>query len=174
MKRKRRLVGVVCAVVVLLVAALLVAVLVFKVPGAPYTVDSDDMWPALERGQTVLVQDLPAPARNDIVAYRASGGSVKTGRVAAVAGEWVNVASDGSVVASQEALEGNSSAGLVNGEASVIASRQVPEGACFVMPDNGADAIDALYQTDSYVSYSQILGRVALRIWPLSAFGAVS
>ena len=173
-KRNRRIAVVLGVVLALLVVAALVAVLVFKLPGSLHVVETGSMAPALSKGQTVLVQGAGKPASGTVIAYRGVDGSVQMKRVIAVAGEWANVASDGAVVVSATPLEGNSATGVLNDDATIIASRQVPDGACFVMADEGENAIEALYQTENYVSNSQVLGQVTYRVWPITSFGAVS
>ena len=173
-KRKNRVLVVVGIIAALVIALVIVGVVVFKMPGSLQTVSADGMEPVLSKGQVVLTEEVKSPATGDVIAYRASDGSVQMKRVVAVAGDWVNVASDGTVLVSEVPLEGNSAAGLINGDASVIASRQVPERSCFVMADNDKDAVQALYQDDAYIAYGKLLGRVIQRLWPITSFGAVN
>lgn len=161
------------AVLAAIVVIVLVVVVWLKLPTSLHTVAADDMSPVLEKGQVVYVQPVEAPEDDDIVAYRESNGSTQMKRALAVAGEWVNVSSDGTVLVSPVSMEGKSTSGVASADARVIASRQVPERSCFVLGDANADALEALYQTESYVPYSQLVGKVTNRVWPITAFGSV-
>ena len=91
----------------------------------------------------------------------------------AVAGDWVNVASDGTIVISSMMLEGNSAAGLINGDAVIVDSRQVPAGYCFVAGDNGGGVQGSLDTSANFVAKSNILGKVVYRVWPITKVSAV-
>ena len=173
--RRKRVVGVVVgAIVAVLVVLVVIGVVVFRLPSSLQAVASDDMTPVLMKGQVVLTQEASKPAAGDVVAYRDASGSVAFKRVVAVSGEWVNVSSDGKVVVSDAALDSGSDVGALEGDSSIIATRQVPNDACFVMADTDSSAIEALYNTDLYVSYNKIIGRATQRVWPLTVIGPVS
>lgn len=166
-RRKRKVVTVLLVILALLVALALVAVVVFKIPGSLHTVTSSGLAPTISQGQIVRTEDIDAPTVGDIVVYAGASGSEEFGRVIAVAGDWANVSSDGSIVVSEVSLEGSMSPDVVNAGESIIASRQVPEGACFVKTQDSLDALELLNSFDSPVSYSSIIGRVSHRVWPL-------
>ena len=173
-KRNRRVVVALCAVLAVLVALLIAAVVVLRIPSSLQAVDSDGMAPVLASGDTALIQEVKAPAKGDVVMYRDPTGAAHFTRVVAVAEEWVNVASDNTVVVSDAPLDSNSATGVVGDGATIIASRQVPAGSCFTMIDADGAALEALYQEDNYVDFTDIVGRAAYRAWPLTRIGAVA
>ena len=172
-KRSRRGKVLLCVLLVLLVAGAVFAVAVLKVPGSFHVVHGDAMKPVLSDGEVVLAQKASALEANDVIVYRSSNGSEQVSRVVAVAGDWVNVASDGTIVISSMMLEGNSAAGLINGDAVIVDSRQVPAGYCFVAGDNGGGVQGSLDTSANFVAKSNILGKVVYRVWPITKMSAV-
>lgn len=172
-KRKRRIVVVLCVLLAILVACVITAVVVFKVPGSLRTVSNDNMAPAVSQGQTVLTQEVTVPVAGDVAIYHDASGATGITRIIAEPGSWVNIASDGKVVVSPSSLEGDPERGTTEDGAVIIASRQVPDSACFVMADSESDALTALYNPDNYVDVSRIDGRVLCRIWPITNIGVV-
>ena len=173
-RRKRRVVSTVSVVAVIVIAVLVVGVGVLRIPGSLCVVGSDDMAPMLASGQVVYMQELQTPESGSVIVYRDASGNPQVKRIAALANEWVNITSDDKVVVSATPLEGNSAAGLVDGDATIIASRQVPDKACFVIADADGNALEALYRSDNYVSYNQIIGRASVKIWPPAAIGSIA
>ena len=174
MKRRRVINVVIGVVVAVLVVLAVVAVAVFKIPSSLQTVNSDGMTPVLLKGQVVLTKEIAGPTVGEVIAFKDANGAVSFRRVVALAGEWVNVASDGTIAVSDTALEGDAAINGLNGGASIIATRQVPDGACFVIADTDASAIEELYKTDNYISNNQIIGRADYRVWPLTNLGPVN
>ena len=173
-KRNHHIIAVLLVLLALLVAAVVAAVVVLRIPGSLYTANSDAMAPVIVKGQTVITQQAGIPSSGDVVVYRDSSGAVQFARVVAVAGEWVNVSSDDKIAVSNAALEGSTAEGVAENGSSIIASRQVPRGSCFVMTDADSDPLDALYQADSFVAYDKVLGRAWFRVWPITSMGSVS
>lgn len=174
LKRKRVASVVIGVIAALLVVLVVVAVAVFKMPSSLQTVNSDDMTPVLMKGQVALTQEADFPVAGDVIAFRSANGPVLFKRVVAVSNEWVNVSSDGAIAVSDVALEGDAASNAIGDGDTIIATRQVPDGACFVMADTETSAIEALYNTDNYISDNQIIGRAAYRVWPITNLGPVS
>ena len=173
-KRKRRIIAVICVLAALVVAAVIVAVAVLKVPSSLVTVDSDAMQPVLERGQVAYVQQVDSPADDDVVVYRDTDGTTQFKRVIAKDGEWVNITSDGKALVSTVTMEGASAEGIDDGDAAIVASRQVPDNSCFVIADSETSALEALYQSENYIANNQIVGKITYRAWPIGSIGPVS
>ena len=172
-KRSRRRKVLLCVLLALLVAGAVFVVAVLKVPGSFHVVHGDAMKSILSDGQVVLAQKVSAPAEKDVVVYRSSDGSEQVGRVVAIAGGWVNLASDGTIVISSMMLEGNSAAGLINGDAVIVDSRQVPAGYCFIVGDNAGGMQGSLDSSANFVAKSNILGKVTYKVWPIVNMSAV-
>ena len=165
-KRKRRTVATLCAIVVALAAIVVVLALVFGVPQSLHTVTTSDMGPALSEGQVVITQRIDAPNNGDIVIYRDDSGKERFGRVLAVAGEWANLSSDGSVVISDVTLEGSESSEVVKEGQKIVVSRQVPNASCFIVSDRVMEFDDLIAAFDNPVGYRSVVGRVTHRVWP--------
>lgn len=173
-KRKQRIIIALCVVLALIVALVVAAVVVLRVPGSLHSVESDEMTPVLVRGDVALTQEIESPARGDVIMYYDTTGAKHVARVVASAGEWANVASDETVVVSDGPLESAAAAGVVGDGATIIASRQVPAGSCFVMTDADGQALEALYQEDHFIDFTDVLGRVSFRMWPITRIGSVN
>ena len=168
-KRKRRVVATLCAVAVALIALIVVLALAFGIPQSLHTVTTSDMNPALSEGQVVITQRINAPDHGDIVIYRDGSGKEQFGRVLAVAGEWANLSSDGSVVISDVTLEGSESSEVVKAGSKIVISQQVPNASCFIVTDKAMESDDLIASFDNPVGYRSIIGRVTHRAWPLFA-----
>lgn len=166
-KRKRRVIAVLCTIVALLVATAIAVAVAFGIPGSVRVVDTDKLAPSVEKGQVIVLQKTDRPEEGDAVAYRDASGSEHFARVLATEGAWVNIAGDGSIVLSEVSLEGTAPAGVVADGQSIILSRQVPPGACFVLPGEISDPTETLSALEAPVLYEDVVGRIAYRIWPL-------
>ena len=158
--RLRSLVLVALVVGLLLTARSLVA--------EPFAIPSESMQPTLRAGDQVLVDKLSyrlgAPARDDLAAFTAADGNVQLKRIVGLPGDSVGI-EDGVLVVN----------GRPRREAYVDHSRvdsvyfgpvTVPANRFFVLGDNrGASRDSRDYGT---VARRDMIGRVALRLWPVS------
>lgn len=167
MKRKRRIVAILCVILALLVGLIVAAVLVFKLPGSLHVVNTSNMEPALSEGQLVITQEIDEPNSGDVIIYRDDSGTEQFARVLALAGEWVSISSDRSVTVSEVSLEGSTSPEVVKAGQSIVSSRQVPSGSCFVISDAAVNSTAQLAGVYTPIPYSSIVGRAAYRVWPL-------
>ena len=167
-KRKRGIIVGLSIALALLVILAFIMVLALRIPSSLHTVPDDSMEPMLSKGQVVLIENVSAPSANDVVAFQNADGNEQIKRVVAIAGEWVNVTGNNTIVVSAVPLQGETSIGQSGDNVNIIASRQVPENACFVIADKDDNPLESLYQTDGFVAYGQIYGRATWRMWPLA------
>jgi signal peptidase I len=154
---------IVVAAVSVLITALWVPVL---------RVYGESMLPTLEDGDVVVSFKQSKLERGDIVAFYHNNKALLK-RVVAVAGEWVDIDENGAVSVNGEPLDEPYVSDKALGKCDIELPYQVPDGRWFVMGDRRANSVDSRASAVGAVSAEQIIGRVALRVWPLGAFGRV-
>jgi signal peptidase I len=132
----------------------------------------ESMLPTLRDGEIVVAIRGSAFERGDIVAFYYNN-KVLLKRVIAVAGEWVDIDEDGTVTVNGDALDEPYAPEKSLGKCDLALPYQVPDGRWFVMGDRRLTSVDSRSGAIGAISGEQILGKVALRFWPLTAFGPV-
>lgn len=168
--RKR---AVIAAVALALLAAAIVCLI--AVAGARMLAVADSgMEPAVSAGQTVIMANAGEPYVGAVVAYQDEAGDTRLGRIVAEPGDWVNVATDGVVAVSEERLSSKTAQNVFGTNAGTVVSRQVPEGSYYVLGDAEQATAAGLTGKSDYVPGDQIIGRVVVKVWPVTSFGLVS
>lgn len=165
----------------LVAIALTIAVVVRLFIAEPRFIPSPSMVPTLAVGDRLLVEKvsyrLHTPSRGDIVVfepppqlqeygYRASQAFIK--RVIGLPGQQVQV-SEGRVYVDGEPLAEDY---ILESPAYEMPPVVVPVGQLFVMGDNRNDSNDS--HVWGFLPIENVIGRAALRFWPLDKAGAVS
>lgn len=146
-----------------LFAAVLLAVMWLPV----VQISGEDMAPALGRGDVVVTVRTGTVEQGDMVVFLAGGGKLLVKRMIAGSGDTVNILEDGTVTVNGTALSEPYAEELSVGECDVEFPCTVPEGRIFVMGDNRGLSLDSRSSKIGCVAQEQIIGRVALRIWPI-------
>ncbi len=133
-------------------------------------VQGSSMEPTLQAGETLLAVKAPGYRRGDIVAFYYNN-KILLKRVVAVAGETVDIRSDGTVLVDGTVLDGTYAAAKSLSPCDLTLPYQVPDGRVFVLGDNRAVSLDSRTAAIGCVAEKSILGRVSLRIWPLDRLG---
>ena len=147
-------------------AAVLVATLwmpVLQIYGA-------SMAPTLDEGEIVISLKGADFRQGDIVAFYYNN-KILVKRVIATAGDWVNIDEDGNVSVNGQLLDEPYVYEKALGECDIELPYQVPEGRVFVMGDHRSISVDSRNEAVGCVSEEQIVGKLRLRLWPLSRFG---
>ena len=146
------------AAIAVLVATLLLPVL---------QIYGDSMAPTLEDGQLIVSVKEADFEAGDIVAFYYNN-KILVKRVIANAGEWVDIDESGNVFVNGKLLEEPYIQEKALGECNIPLPYQVPEGKIFVMGDHRSVSIDSRHKSVEGVSQDQIVGKLVMRIWPLS------
>lgn len=158
--------------VLVLLASVAIAVLAAYVWFPVLQVYGKSMTPTLTEGDYVVVLKTTKARQGDIVALDVNN-KLLIRRVIGVSGDEVNVAADGTVTVNGNVLEEPYAAKKHDGAPDVTMPCTVPEGAYFLMGDEREKAVDSRHGAVGCVTEDQIIGKLILRIWPMSGFGTV-
>ena len=154
--------------VIVAAAAVLVATLWLPV----LQIYGTSMTPTLRDGDIVVSTKSGSFERGDIVAFYYNN-KILVKRVIAGAGEWVDIAEDGTVSVNGEILDEPYLEEKALGECDIKLPYQVPEGRIFVMGDHRSVSVDSRNTAVGCVAEEQIVGKMVFRVWPLGGLGAV-
>lgn len=174
----------------LFVIAICIVIVLFSLAFRTCTVDGESMTQTLQNGEMLIVSDLMySPQRCDIIVFHhtdstslsASSNKPLVKRVIGVGGDTVRIDystwevtvtdKNGNVtVLDEDYIYLSNSPSNFYG----IQEYKVPEGSLFVMGDNRNGSLDSRYPTIGYVDERSVLGKVLLRVSPLSKLGAVN
>ena len=161
----------------LLAFAAAVILLFFSFVARITVVEGGSMENTLIGGDRLLVSDLfYTPDRGDVVILHAptlNGGEPIVKRIIAVEGDRVAIRKDGVYVNGERLNETDGSLGYVIDEYSygTKPEQTVEEGKIFVLGDHRSVSYDS--RSFGQVDANAVIGKVLLRIAPLSAFGTV-
>ncbi len=125
------------------------------------------MAPALQDGEVVCCVKTSEFETGDIVAYDHSN-KLLIQRVIGHAGDWIDIDAQGNVYVNGALLEEPYLTEKALGSGDLELPCQVPEGKLFVLGDHRSASVDSRYTAVGCISQEQIVGKVVIRIWPLS------
>lgn len=128
------------------------------------------MNPTLVDGDIVVSMKGGEYSRGDIIAFYYNN-KILIKRVIALPKETVNIDSAGIVYIDDVKLDEPYVTGLDLGECDIAFPYQVPDARLFVMGDHRNVSIDSRTEAVGCVSEEQIVGRLVMRIWPISKIG---
>lgn len=152
------------------VAAVAVLTVTLMLPGL--RIYGSSMSPTLEDGNIVLSVKGSGFQRGDIVAFYYNN-KILVKRVIALPGEWVDIDEAGNVYVDEKTLDEPYLTEKSLGECDITLPYQVPDGKIFVMGDHRSVSVDSRSAAVGCVSEEQLVGRLALRIWPIGDFGRI-
>ncbi len=162
------------ALVFALIVLVLINVLLFRVSG----VDGSSMYPTLEHGDQVLMRIVGynEPEHGDVVVVVAPNFKqdplVK--RVIAVGGDTLDIdRATGTVILNGVPLDEPYINEAIAEFGSMDYPVLVPEDHVFVMGDNRNRSSDSRYVEIGMLPNEYVIGKVFLRIWPLSSIGGI-
>lgn len=152
----------------LVVAALILSVAAY-LPIVRITGDS--MGDTLRRGDILLTLRGDDVRRGDLVAFYVAGNKMLVKRVAALGGDQVQMEPDGTLIVNAETVSEKYVTHQSLGECDLEFPYKIPNERVFVLGDNRETSIDSRSSAIGCIAREQIIGKAALRIWPLEAFG---
>lgn len=155
-----------------LVTVAAVAVLVATLWLPVLQIYGSSMAPTLHDGEILFAVKSADLAQGDIISFYYNN-KILVKRVIAGPGDWVDIDDSGNVYVNGTLLEEPYLTEKALGDCDIELPYQVPDGRLFVMGDHRATSADSRSTAVGCVAQEQIVGKIALRVWPLSEFGAV-
>lgn len=166
-KYRNRLVRAIRSTLFALITVSAVAVLAATLWLPVFQIYGTSMTPTLMDGQFVLAMKSGEFETGDLIAFYYNN-KILVKRVIAQAGDWVNISEDGTVFVNNIALDEPYVFEPSIGDCNIELPYQVPESRIFVMGDHRSVSVDSRNTSVGCVAGEQIVGRLVLRIWPLS------
>jgi signal peptidase I len=130
------------------------------------------MSPTLNDGEIVLSLKSGNFETGDVIAFYYNN-KILVKRVIAGPGDWVDIKDDGTVYVNNVELDEPYVVEKAFGECNIELPYQVPESRVFVMGDHRSVSVDSRNTSIGCVSEEQIVGRLVMRIWPLTDIGKI-
>lgn len=156
------------SLIVVAAAAVLIAVLLLPV----LQISGTSMTESLQDKDIVVALNGKKYKTGDIIAFYYNN-NILVKRVIAAAGDWVDIDDEGNVYVNEELLEEPYISEKALGDCNITLPYQVPDGRCFVMGDHRATSIDSRNTAVGCVSSDMVIGKILIRVWPLSGLGIV-
>lgn len=154
---------VVVAAAAVIVAMLVLPVLQIQGTSMTDTLDDQDIVVAL-RGSKYKTGDVIAFYYNNNILVK---------RVIATTGQWVNITEDGTVYVDNVRVDEPYVKEKALGDCNIQLPYQVPDGKIFVMGDHRSTSLDSRNTAIGCISDDMVVGRLLMRVWPLTKFGGV-
>ena len=156
----------VSALITVAAVAVLVAVLLLPV----LQIYGSSMSPTLAEGDIVVSVKGGGFKPGDLICFYYNN-KILVKRVIALAGDWVDIADDGTVYVNNVKIDEPYVYEKALGDCNIDLPYQVPESRVFVMGDHRSVSVDSRNSAVGCVAEEQVVGRIVFRVWPLNAFG---
>lgn len=139
-----------------------------------FRIYGDSMSPTLDEGDVVATLRPGSLSSGDLVVFSFNN-KILLKRVVAGPGDWVDIQADGTVLVNGAELSEpyltpqQKSLGQVD----IALPYQVPDGSYFVLGDHRDVSIDSRLAQVGCIPKDQIVGKVALRVWPINELGPI-
>ena len=156
--------------VLLVVAAVAVLVTTLFLP--ILQISGDSMSPTLEHDEIVVLLKTKKFERGDLIGFYYQG-KILLKRVIAVPEDEVAIDADGNVYVNGELLEEPYVTDKGLGDCDLEFPYKVPGTSYFVLGDRRSNSVDSRNSVVGAISRDDIIGKVFIRVWPISEFGFV-
>ncbi len=156
------------SLIVVAAAAVLIAVLLLPV----LQISGSSMTESLQDGDIVVALNSSGYKTGDVIAFYYNN-NILVKRVIASSGDWVDIDEKGNVYVNDEPLEEPYITEKSLGDCNITLPYQVPDERCFVMGDHRATSIDSRNTAVGCVGNDMVIGKILVRVWPLSELGMV-
>ena len=154
---------VVVAAVAVLIATLFLPIL---------QISGDSMSPTLEHNDIVVLLKTKDFDRGDLIGFYYQG-KILLKRVIALPEDVIAIDGEGNVYINSELLEEPYITEKGLGDCDLEFPYTVPGTGYFVMGDRRSNSVDSRNSVVGAIAQEDIIGRISIRVWPLSQFGFV-
>ncbi len=165
---RRALKGTVSVLVVVAAAAVLLTTLFLPI----LQISGDSMSPTLQNDEIVVLRRAGSFKRGDLVGFYYQG-KILMKRIIALPGDTVAIDGEGNVYVNGSLLEEEYVSEKSLGDCDLEFPYEVPGDGYFVMGDRRSNSVDSRNSVIGAVDADDIIGKVFLRVWPLSRLGGV-
>ena len=160
--------GTIAVLVVVAATAVLITTLFLPI----LQISGDSMSPTLEHDEIVILLKTKDFERGSLIGFYYQG-KILLKRVIALPGDEVAIDAEGNVYVNQELLEEPYVTEKGLGDCDLEFPYKVPGTGYFVLGDQRSNSVDSRNSIIGAISRDDIIGRVFLRVWPLSNIGLV-
>lgn len=160
--------GTIAVLVVVAAIAVLVTTLFLPI----LQISGDSMSPTLEHDEIVILIKAKDFDRGDLIGFYYQG-KILLKRVIALPGDEVAIDGEGNVYINGNLLEEPYVTDKGLGDCDLTFPYEVPETSYFALGDQRSNSVDSRNSVIGAISQEDIIGKVFLRVWPLSEMGLV-
>ena len=160
--------GTIAVLVVVAAIAVLITTLFLPI----LQISGDSMSPTLQHDEIVILIKTKSFERGDLIGFYYQG-KILLKRVVALPEDEVAIDAEGNVYVNGELLEEPYVTEKCLGDCDLEFPYKVPGTGYFVLGDQRSNSVDSRNSVIGAISQDDIIGKVFLRVWPLSQFGFV-
>lgn len=167
---KRRYRTTLRSTIYILIVVSAIAVLVATLWMPVLQIYGNSMTPTLAEGEIVVTLKSKDFTMGDVVGFW-YGNKLLVKRMIAGPGDWVDIDEDGNVFVNGEQLDEPYVTEKAFGDCNITLPYQVGDERYFLMGDHRSTSSDSRNSLIGCIAEEQIVGRIVLRVWPLSRIG---